>query len=93
MEENEDTEKRSLEQVTLRKINNQFKRHLFLIQLIWYFKLNDVIKDVVKSKYKAVEAAWNHVDVTNENQMNKDIMFRFFKKSVTQFESLSKEEF
>jgi len=28
-----------------------------------------------------VETVWNNLDVTNENQMNKDMMFKLFKKS------------
>jgi len=44
--------------------------------------LNQIIKDVVKTQYKAVEVAWNNLDVSNENQMNKDMMFKLFKKFV-----------
>ena len=42
--------------------------------------LNQIIKDIVKNQYKAVETAWNNLDVTNENQMNKDMMFKLIKK-------------
>jgi len=28
-----------------------------------------------------VETVWNNLDVANENQMNKDMMFKLFKKS------------
>lgn len=43
-------------------------------------ELTEILSKVVRNQYKQVEAAWNEVDVTNSNEMNKDLMFKLFKK-------------
>lgn len=40
----------------------------------------EIVKSTVRNQYKQVEAAWNAIDVTNSNDMNKDMMFKLFKK-------------
>jgi hypothetical protein len=43
-------------------------------------KLNEIIKEKVKNHYKSVESAWNEVDISNSNEMNKEMMWKLFKK-------------
>ena len=40
----------------------------------------EIVKDTVRNQYKKVEAAWQSIDITNSNDMNKDMMFKLFKK-------------
>ena len=45
-------------------------------------ELREILKDKVRNQYKDVEHAWREVDLLNANEMNKDMLWHFFKKCV-----------
>jgi hypothetical protein len=44
------------------------------------FKLREIIKEVIKFRYREIEKIWSEVDVNNSNELSKNTLFLLLKK-------------